>query len=307
MYAVLARLGRGFGLGLGRTRQPVILHGEHAQLPEEEKRGKRFRQRRVFYGFTRGIHVVSHGMREDFGRAGFGVGDWHVVVNGVDVEKFRPRETGAPGAVRGELGLSEREVVLGLVGRYGPFKGHLRLLRAFERLAVDRPELRLVFVGDGGPEREAVTEAVGKSAVRDQIIQVGYQAEMKGYYQALDLLVVPSLNEGLSNAVLEAMSCGVPVLAHPACGNGDVLGDGREGYLREMGDAGQVTRALEEVLADRANWAELGAGGRRKAVEEFGIAGMAANYLKLYRQLSPRREPSWGVADGENALRGAET
>jgi glycosyltransferase involved in cell wall biosynthesis len=295
IYAALA--------GLGMRRRPALLHGEHAQLAEEEKGGKRFWQRRCFYRLTDGIHVVSHGMREDFKEAGFAVDDWDVVVNGVDVERFVPQGTGeSEGArVRDELGLGPGEIVLGLVGRYGPYKGHLRLLKAFEKVSADRPDLRLMFVGDGGPMREEVTKALASSPAKDRVIHAGYQAEMKGYYQALDLLVVASVNEGLSNAVLEAMSCGVPTLAHPACGNADVLEDGQEGYLRDLSGEDALRDALLEALQDQEDWTRLGAGGRARAVREFGIESMAAGYLEVYRRLAQKDAASEELSGEEGS------
>jgi glycosyltransferase involved in cell wall biosynthesis len=226
-------------------------------------------------------------MREDFGQAGYAVENWAVVVNGVDLEKFRPATQEDRTMIRQKLGFGEEEVILGLVGRYGLYKGHLRLLRAFEQVAAKRPELKLVLVGDGGPMRAAVTEAVEASPVKGQVVQAGYQAEMRPYYQALDLLVVASENEGLSNAVLEAMSCGVPVLASAACGNAEVLQDGLEGMVKDLGSEEALQGALEEALRDAGALEEMGRKARARAERDFGISSMAAGYEELYRSLGP--------------------
>src|SRR5690606_28528313 len=114
------------------------------------------------------------------------------------------------------------------------YKGHRRMLEAFERLAADHKDLHLVFVGDNGPEKEPVREAVARSRWRERIHLAGFQQVVLPFYQSLDALIVPSENEGLSNAVLEAMACGLPVVASEACGNAEVIEDGRDGLVADL-------------------------------------------------------------------------
>ena len=104
-------------------------------------------------------------------------------------------------------------------------------------------------------------------------------------YQAMDLLVSPSEIEGLSNAVLESMAAGVPVLAHVACGNNEVIRDGIDGFLRDIRDANTLATAIEEAIADPVKLAQIGALARKRVVSDFSIEAMAASYYRTYQSI----------------------
>src|SRR5262249_43823429 len=114
----------------------------------------------------------------------------------------------------------------------------------------------------------------------------GHQDDVAPYYQALDLLVFASLHEGLSNAVLEAMACGIPCLAHPADGNLEVISDGRNGLLRDLSSANQLRQALEEALARPEQLEAWGRTAREQAVRDFSLQRMVDNYRGIYEELS---------------------
>ena len=109
---------------------------------------------------------------------------------------------------------------------------------------------------------------------------------MAACYQAMDLLISSSEVEGLSNAVLEAMACGVPVLAHMACGNNEAVINGQGGFLYELPDAQRLTHALLSILTSPASLVEQGRLARQRVEEQFSIAAMAAGYLRVYRALA---------------------
>ena len=260
-----------------------ILHGEHSQLTDEERTPKRLRQRRWLYRCCRKVHTVSHGQRDELLALGFSPKKITVIVNGVDTKRFSP---GNRSIARVQLGLRADALVIGIVGRFGPFKRHAALIEAFERLADEMPALELLIVGGGGPEADHVANQVAHSAHRDRIHLAGFQNEPLEFYRTMDLLAVPSINEGLSNAVLEAMACGVPVLAHAVCGNAEVVTHGADGFVARLDTTVELCAQLKLALKDPQRLQTCGVNARHKITEGFSLENMVAGYAALYREIT---------------------
>jgi glycosyltransferase involved in cell wall biosynthesis len=264
-----------------------ILHGEHAELTACELSPRRVWLRRLLYSRVRRVHTVSHGLRASLIRHGFPGAKIEVVVNGVDAADFSP---GSRDEARALTGLPRRSLVLGLVGRFGEFKRHRELIEAFERLPREgEGDLQLVFIGGGGPLEAGVRERAAGSPCAPCIQFAGFQRDPRPWYRALDLLVIPSVNEGLSNALLEAMACGVPALAHPACGATEVIEDGVNGFLRNLDSPEAIESALNEVLRARGTLPTLGDAGTRTVRARFSFTAMVEGYERLYREAGAPR------------------
>lgn len=267
----------------------AILHGEHAELNESERSGKRLLQRKLFYRACRLVHTVSHSLKDDLVRIGLPADRIAVAVNGVDTARFCPPPPGE--AARAELmaacglvSVPPQAVLIGMVGRFGKYKRHDYLVHGFEKVAATQPHLHLVLVGDKGPERDRIHALVAASPVRDRIHLAGFQQDVRPFYQCLDLLVIPSINEGLSNALLEAMATGLPVLANSACGNSEVLADGRDGFVRDLNSPEHISASLAELLGDPARLRAIGETARRKVVADYSLESMAERYRDLYQR-----------------------
>ena len=180
------------------------------------------------------------------------------------------------------------------MGRFDPNKKHLVLIEAFNRLAARLAGARLVIVGDKGAEKEKIHAAVAASPVRERIHLAGFQANPTPWYQALDLLAAPSIFEGLSNAVLEAMACGVPCLAHTACGNAEVITSGADGFLAALDSVDVLAEEVHRVLADPAALAAVGSRARSRVVRDFSMEAMVGNYARLYREVAGRPQERAG-------------
>lgn len=256
-------------------RLAPVIHGEHAEFAPAELVWRRLYLRRLLYRACRKVHTVSDSLTAHLGSVGMPMARVVTIRNGVDTERFSPETEPA------ELPFPSGTTTIGMVGRFGEFKGHRALVEAFEMASRERDDLRLLLVGDGGPRKEAVLAQIAASPLSDRIHWGGFQKEPAAFYRAMDLLVVPSTNEGLSNAVLEAMACGTPVLASDSCGCGEAIGDSPAGALCDMSSPSAIAAALKEHFS-RAEARDLGAVARDHVVRHFSFDKMVSGYRQLY-------------------------
>ena len=268
---------------LGGVRCP-ILHGEHGVFPPEQCTPKRVRQRKLLYRFCRNVHTVSTGQTQQIRDLGLPESNLVVLINGVDTDRFSPIDrTDA----RKQIGLfSSESLVIGIVGRLVPLKRHKELIQAFEKIAGAVAKAELLIVGGGGSEADRITEQVNSSPVKDRIHMTGFKADPRPYYQSMDLLAVPSVVEGMSNVVLEAMACGIPVLAHNACGNAEMLEQGVDGVVADLSSVDNLAGELGKMLANPAHLAKMGGQARENVVKKFSLSQMVANYQNLYSKIA---------------------
>lgn len=271
IYSALATLG-------GRTYP--ILHGEHSQLAPWELEPRRLRQRHKLYRACRAIHTVSQSQLDELLSLGFPTNKLSAIANGVDTAHFSPADRTTS---RSALGLPAEAIVLGLVGRFGPFKKHDVLLAAFERLAANYPQLRLVFIGAGGSEEHRIRALASASSFRERIQLLGFHADPAPLYRALDLLVIPSVNEGMSNAALEAMACAVPVLGNPGCGHEQLLTSGTDGVLADISTPELLCSAITPLLSTPQALVDMGLHARTTVELRFPLKKMLDAYEQLYR------------------------
>jgi len=178
--------------------------------------------------------------------------------------------------------------LVGSLGRLDPIKGYATLLEAAARLgsagapAADGPGV--VLFGDG-PDRADLEALVSRPPLRGRAFILGEDPDAARLLPAIDLFVLPSLAEGMSNALLEAMAEGIPVVATRVGGNAEVIEDGRSGLLVEPGDAAGLSGALAGLLADPDSARRLGLEGRERVRRAFSTQGMLDAYHDLYRRL----------------------
>jgi glycosyltransferase involved in cell wall biosynthesis len=271
IYAALATLG-------GRTRP--IVHGEHSQLAPWELEARRIRQRRQLYRRCRAVHTVSEGQLAELARCGFAHANLSAIPNGVDTGHFSP---GDKAGARMKMGLPPDALVLGLVGRFGPYKRHDVLLAAFEEIAPSFPSAHLLFVGSGGSEEARIQGLAGAHPARERIHLTGFQADPAPCYQAMDLLVIPSVNEGMSNAALEAMSSGLPVLANTGCGSEQIVTNDADGVISDLSSAPLLAAGIASLLGAPERLVDMGRTARITVTRRFSLSTMLDAYDQLYR------------------------
>lgn len=198
--------------------------------------------------------------------------------NGVDVARFGRTDRAAAKAM---LGLEGRRVV-GFVGRLSVEKGIEQLLRAVASVAQTDKRILALIVGGGGL-RETLEQQVRELGIAEQVRFVGEQRDIATYYDAMDIFVLPSYNEGLPMAVLEAMASRVPVVASRVGEIPAVLDDGRCGWVVGAGSAKEIAAAIIDI-SDRPDAVCRAVELARERVERrYSSGAMAREYLQMYR------------------------
>lgn len=211
------------------------------------------------------------------------------IYNGVDTERFAP----ADARVRERLPFGEREpgelFVVGTVGRVRPIKDQMTLIEAFARVGSDRPalrsRLRLVVVGDG-PLLGSLRERAEALGIADRCWFPGARHDVPELMRCFDAFVLPSLNEGISNTLLESLACGVPALATSVGGNPELIEDGVCGGLFKPGDVSALALHIERYASDVEHRRRHGAEARKRAVERFSLSAMVQAYGRVYTELA---------------------
>lgn len=213
------------------------------------------------------------------------------IYNGVDTVRFAPGMA-APGAWLPEKFKGSEVLRIGTVGRLQRVKDHATLLRAFaivcERSPDLRRRLRLLIVGDG-PLLGELQALAGSLNIADLVWLPGPRDNVPEILRALDIFVLPSLNEGISNTILEAMASGLPVLVTDVGGNVELLEDGVCGHFFAPGNQQRLAALIADYVADPDLRSADGRAARATAIERFSLATMVANYASVYDQTLKQR------------------
>jgi glycosyltransferase involved in cell wall biosynthesis len=203
------------------------------------------------------------------------------IANGVDLELY-DRHMDKSG-MRKRMGLQEKNTII-FTGRLSPEKGVDFLVRSFADL-LKTQSCELVIIADG-PERHAVERMITEYKLDGSVVLVANAAEVAPYLMASDLFVLPSRFEGLSNALLEAMSCGLPVISTRVGGSSDTIEDGVNGLLVDVDNQDQLHDAMRRVLCDLPLAASMGAHARAAVEAKHDVKSIANAYIALYRDLT---------------------
>ena len=261
---------------------PVVIQGEHGrEAADPEGRNRRRQQARRFLSpfITEFVTVSRDLARWLVEEVRVPARKVRTVYNGVDTERYAP---GDRAGARQALGIPPDWTVAGTVGRLDPVKDQAGLIRAFAQVGNKRRSL-LVIAGDG-PSRRQLEAMVGELAIGDHVRLLGERDDVPMILRALDIFVLSSIGEGISNAILEAMATGLPVIATRVGGNSELVRDGLTGRLLEPRRPEALSEALVAYLDDPRLAAAHGAAGRERAVGDFGLERMLAGYTALYRQ-----------------------
>ena len=206
------------------------------------------------------------------------------IPNGVELPPERPSGDFSP--TKRALGLGPDTRIVIYLGRLIPDKGIAWLLEVWKDIASKATNCHLLLVGDG-PDDQRLRALAHRLDVTRAVSFLGYQDDVNPFLSIADILVLPSRSEGMSNAVLEGMAHGVPVVATDSPGNRAVIEPGRHGLLVQYGDSPALKETLLTLLGDSDLRLRLGRDAARKVRSKFSLRAIANAYCGLYRELSP--------------------
>ncbi len=280
---------------------PVRIHGEHGRDVTDVRGDNRRHQwaRRIYSPAVQCWVPLSRDLQDYLvERVGIAPGRIERIYNGVDTQRFDAVHAETPSAARRALPgcpfQGEGLWCVGTVGRMQAIKDQTLLAEAFVRALKQRPalrsQLRLVMVGDGPlrTQAQAVLQAAG---VAELAWLPGERADVPAVMRALDVFALPSLAEGISNTILEAMASGVAVLATDVGGNAELVADGVTGHLVPAADADAMAAALLRMADGPQASRAMGAAGRAVVEQRFSLQAMVAAYENMYRRLLLRHAP----------------
>jgi L-malate glycosyltransferase len=202
--------------------------------------------------------------------------------NGIDTSVFHP-------AARADLpGIEGAGLVVGTVCVLRAEKNLALLLEAFQAVVQDRPDIRLLITGSG-PEEPALRALAVRLNIAGKCVFQPSTTDVARTLSAIDVFVLPSLSEGLSNALMEAMACGCCVIASAVGGNSELVTDGATGLLFPSQDKEALTARLAEVADDAVRRHSLGAAAAERMCRDFSLTSAVENMQEIYETMLSRR------------------
>jgi len=272
------------------TRSCALVHSEHGleSVGPEPIRRRCFR--RLAFHLADRVFSVSYQLRDWYARSiGFPANRIGVIHNGVDTQRFTPRPQERIHA-RARLGIEAGEFSIGAVGRLEPVKDLFTLLRALAACGRNLGQWRLLLAGKGREESSLRNFVNDHPEIRNRVVflgEVGSQT-VPDLLNALDLYVLPSITEGICNALLEAMATALPVIASATGGNPEVVVAGESGLLFPVGDPRALAERLELLCLHPELRTQTGQRARQRILEHFSLESMVRQYERLYTSLAPR-------------------
>lgn len=212
--------------------------------------------------------------------------NFRVIPNGIDFSRFRSPEN-IRYQLRAELGLTRFDHIVGMVARLAQSKDHSAFLQMAKRVLMVRPNTGFLVVGNG-PQRRHLEDLTRKLGITEQVIFTGQRNDtdlLTGLFDIACLFSNIRTMEGMPNTVMEAMACGVPVVATYGGGTTEIMTDGREGYLIVDNNVEEGSRRILELLADPRLRLTMGEHGKTRIQKKFDMYLCIASYEILYQQL----------------------
>lgn len=263
------------------ARVPAIVHGEHGTFDLRPSR------RWLQYGLWRWsdqLLSVSQSLRDNLAdTTGFPRERIRVVANGVDTERFRSRPE-CRRHFRDELGAADDDVVLGTVGRLHRIKGHECAIRAMTSL---HERVKLWVVGDGELMQE-LRELADGLGLSPRVRFLGHRDDAPEILSAMDVMCQPSLSEGMSNTILEAMATQLPVVATRVGGNPELVVDGETGFVVDTDSPEALARAVGQLDGRHDARRRMGMAGYARVLETYSMPRMIGGYEAVYTELVSR-------------------
>ena len=287
---------------------PVRIHGEHGwDSFDREGTSRKYRIVRKLYSPFVSRYVALSRKIESYlhDKVGIAAGRVRRICNGVDASRFVPAPVRQeiPGSPFNDPALS----VFGAVGRLQAVKDHASLIRAFGVFVRGNPEAaqraRLMIVG-GGPLQGMLQDLIRAEQLDGHVWLAGERSDVPSMMRGMNVFLLPSLSEGISNTLLEAMATRLPIIATDVGGSAELVVDGQTGRLVPPADVARLAEAIAELFADPERAVAMGKAGCERVQAQFSLDAMVRAYLSLYEeQVKAARNGVQSAAQSRNALR----
>jgi sugar transferase (PEP-CTERM/EpsH1 system associated) len=266
----------------------ALVHSEHGMDsvdPRLDPWRRRWFRRLAFHLVDQPLSVSYHLRDLHAARTGFPASKIAVIHNGVDTTRFCPLPA-VRVRTRQSLGIAPGEFCIGAVGRLEPVKDLLTLLRAAAEVPGFCTQWSLLIAGEGSEFPILKQFLSGRPELQDRVRFMGEIQDIPEFLNALDVYVLSSLYEGLSNSLLEAMATGLPVIASIAGGNTEVVVDGKSGLMFPVGESGALAAGLRMLCQNNELRERLGWQALERVQEHFSLDVMVRSYERLYGSLA---------------------
>jgi glycosyltransferase involved in cell wall biosynthesis len=231
---------------------------------------------RLLRKYAAGFHVISEEIDNELAAIGISEAQRILVENGVDLARFKPLTFEEKQGLRERMGFENFSHILLFAGRLVPMKRPDLLLKVWPDIHSRYPDAGLIIIGEGPLEEQII------SSDFPGLIYQGSQRDVTPYFQAADILLMPSDSEGLPMTLLEAMACGLPVVATSVGGIPEVITDGFTGRLIPVDDPAALTKTIDDLLGNESMRHEIGRAARGVIEEGYGIEKVADKLRELY-------------------------
>lgn len=208
------------------------------------------------------------------------------IPNGVNVEKFKPLSSEEKNVMRKTMGLDDNEVVISYLGQITQRKGVHKILAALANLIAQQSNFQCYLVGPIVDENyfSELKNQISQQNLENRVVFPGAVKQSQRYLQASDIFIFPSEKEGLPNALLEAMSCGLPGIVSNISGCADVIQHGHNGFLFEPDDVASLSKFLAKLAGDKNLRDKIGWHARQTIFEKYALEKITGLYLNLYKE-----------------------
>jgi len=282
-------VGRVAALLAGGARPPIVVHTFHGHVlrgyfNRVATLGFRTLERLLAYVTTKLI-AVSPEVRDDLVRLGVAPASKFAVIRlGIELDQRVGGTDGKRAETRRLLGLRGDPFIVGWVGRMTAVKRTDLVVQVLRSLVDHGVDAQLLLVGDG-PDRDHLERYAHDLGVIKRCLFLGYQEDVARYYDAIDALLLPSVNEGTPVSVIEALAAERPAVATRVGGIPDVIRDGVDGFLVDSADPDELAERLAELARDPPRRAAMGAAGRARVLERYAVDRLVDDVDALYREL----------------------
>lgn len=209
----------------------------------------------------------------------------HVIYSGIDTARFKLDKK--PTHLRNEWEIKPEDKLVGIIAVLRNKKGHRFLIRAAPEIIKKHPDTKFIFVGSGPKDKE-IREEITAMGLQEHFILTGARKDIPEILNSLDIFVLPSQMEALGQAIIEAMSAGLPVVASNVGGIPELVKDGRTGFLVPKENPQALAEAINKLLAQPKMAKQMGQAGQQFVQSEFDYQHMIDKTDQLYKKLLSR-------------------